>query len=249
MTTFGFIYKITNSIDERIYVGSTTRVNKRLSLHKNRSNNPNNINTYNMKICQAMRELGRDNFSIHIIENVEYSTKEELRQRERYWIEELKPDLNSANPFTTVEETKERVKQWHTDNKEHVKKYKQEHYLKNKDKITAAFKDYYSENKEKLKDYQKELRKNSEVVECGCGGKYKKIIECRHLRTKKHQNWLNPPPETPIPSTHNKCECGSIYKKRDKWQHIKTKKHLASKNKSNQSSSPNEDSSFVFDFK
>ena len=49
------IYKIFNSVNDKLYIGSTTNeLTKRLSKHKGENNN--------MLIVQAMRELGKEHF-------------------------------------------------------------------------------------------------------------------------------------------------------------------------------------------
>ena len=78
------IYKITFN-GETKYVGSTVQPLKdRLSGHKT-------------KVCVVKAEgdkIGWENVMILLIENYKCNNKEELTQREQYWIDALRPSLN-----------------------------------------------------------------------------------------------------------------------------------------------------------
>lgn len=77
----GFIYKITNLINNKIYIGQTIKtVEKRFNQHKN-----NYIKPYFSQIVlyKAMKKYGIDNFSCEEIEEVE---NKQLDEREKYWI-------------------------------------------------------------------------------------------------------------------------------------------------------------------
>ena len=69
------VYKITNLINGKIYIGQTTRtIEERFEEHKY-------AKSY---IGKAIRKYGVENFKIGIIEQCQ--TKEELNERELYWI-------------------------------------------------------------------------------------------------------------------------------------------------------------------
>ena len=71
----GYIYKIVNDINDKIYIGQiTTDLNTRLSQHKYDAKN----NTRNMYIYKAMRKYGFDNFNIEEIEKIQFENKKEL---------------------------------------------------------------------------------------------------------------------------------------------------------------------------
>ena len=67
-------------------------------------------------------------------------------------------------------------KQYYNDNKNKIVDYQKEYRESNKVKIKA----YYETNKEKLK----------EKFDCECGGKYTHNHKSHHLKTTKHQNYL-----------------------------------------------------------
>ena len=84
------IYKLFNTINGDFYIGST--VNKylcnRLSMHKYESTRANS------KLYTAMKELGKENFKIELLETIECNCKRELTNREQYYIDTLLPTYN-----------------------------------------------------------------------------------------------------------------------------------------------------------
>lgn len=109
-----YIYKITNTINPKVYVGqSVTRVSVRWSQHKNAAKSGRNRPLY-----RAMQKYGHDKFKFEVVEILPYDISlEELNARERFWIKELKsfyPDgynLTSGGDgkFFLAEETKIRI--------------------------------------------------------------------------------------------------------------------------------------------
>lgn len=78
----GYIYKITNKVNDKIYIGQTVKtVEKRFQQHKNNSNK-----SYFSQIVlyKAFNKYGIDNF---ICEQIEEVPNELLDEREKYWIE------------------------------------------------------------------------------------------------------------------------------------------------------------------
>ena len=73
-----YIYKITNRLNEKIYVGQTKQLIEKRFLQHCYENTP---------IGQAMRECGIGNFTIEIIERCE--TQAQLNEREKFWINAL----------------------------------------------------------------------------------------------------------------------------------------------------------------
>lgn len=75
------IYKITNDINDKIYVGQSVDIKKRWSQHIYYALNPSKCN---MIINFEMRKLGIDHFKI---ETIEECPVEKLDEREIYWID------------------------------------------------------------------------------------------------------------------------------------------------------------------
>lgn len=78
------IYKITNIINKKFYIGKTTKtVEEKFKRH---FYNHKKQNTY---LYKSMRKYGFDNFIIEIIENAN-----NINERESFWISYLEPQYN-----------------------------------------------------------------------------------------------------------------------------------------------------------
>lgn len=87
----GIIYKVTNDINDLVYIGQTLYLlENRWEWHINKSNNIND----NCKFHKALRELGYKHFKIEEIERVPTSI---LDEREIYWIKHYNSYFNGYN--------------------------------------------------------------------------------------------------------------------------------------------------------
>lgn len=84
------IYKITNNINGKIYVGQSIDIPKRIYEHKYKAFCKDDI-SYNSAIHNAFRKYGLDNFTFEILEEVSIK---ELDDKEIFYIKEL----NSLSP-------------------------------------------------------------------------------------------------------------------------------------------------------
>jgi hypothetical protein len=148
----GKIYKIealNAPIDEKVYVGSTTKQYLSQRMDKHRSDYKNwkegNAKYFKLTSFELFDKYGVENCMIVLIEAVNATTKDELHAREAYHIKALN-SINKILPIMTDEEKKST---------------KHDYYVVNRDKI----KEYQSINSEKLKATRK-LRdeKNSEKL-------------------------------------------------------------------------------------
>ena len=98
----GSIYKITNTIDTMIYIGSTTiNINVRFDRHLQDSLFKTS------KLYNHMRDIGKENFKMEMVELYPCKSVEELEGREAFWIRELdtwRTGLNTAIPQRTAKE-------------------------------------------------------------------------------------------------------------------------------------------------
>ncbi len=79
-----YIYKITNLINQKIYIGkTTTTIEDRWKSHWKDSTR---INISNRPLYKAFNKYGKDNFKI---EQLEECSIDELNDKEIYWIEKL----------------------------------------------------------------------------------------------------------------------------------------------------------------
>jgi hypothetical protein len=137
------IYKIV-SLDLGIkdcYVGSTTDFRKRKSQHKV------HCKTLNFKLYQFINSNGGwDNWDMIEIEKYPCIDSNEARTRERYWVEELKAELNTRRPISTTKEDKIKNNMRIRD-KEKKKIYDIEYRKKNEEKIKTYQKNYWEKNR------------------------------------------------------------------------------------------------------
>lgn len=166
----GYIYKITNVKNQKIYVGQTTkqRPTDRFSQHKYLASHPQQEKNISY-LHRAMNQNGVDNFKFEIIEQVDNTL---LDEREKYWIKQcnsLAPNgynLASGGEGTTgfsrSQSQEQRKKKG-----ESVKKYYQNHpqarkvlsqrtkklweNLEYREKVTNSNKRFYQQHPEMFK--------------------------------------------------------------------------------------------------
>ena len=83
--SIGYIYKITNTKNNKAYVGQTTRtVEDRWLKHQRESIGAKaRLDT---KFARALRKDGVDNFKVETLEILKDCTKQQLTEREHYWV-------------------------------------------------------------------------------------------------------------------------------------------------------------------
>ena len=86
MNKISGVYKITNTITGEFYIGSSKDIKHRWNWHKSSAVHHKYPNS---KMFKDMDEYGKDKFNFEIIEETTI-----LREREQYWIDELKPTYN-----------------------------------------------------------------------------------------------------------------------------------------------------------
>jgi group I intron endonuclease len=199
----GKIYKLTNNINEKIYIGSTTipYLCSRLQGHKCISKLE--ITSRRQSILyNAMRDIGHQNFKIELIENYSCENQKELREREQYWIDQLKPEYNQFRAILNPD-------------------YEKMRNIRDKDKRQQLQHKYYHTHKEEI------LKKYSVKYECECGSIIRKGDIARHKKSTTHLKFIDPNYQ-PIKkdSVKYECECGSFYCKKNMYRHKKSIKHL-----------------------
>ena len=84
-------------------------------------------------------------------------------------------------------------------NEEHIKEYKHNWNIENKDRVSEKKKLQYKENPEpqierSKRNYHKNIEENrakrNRLCDCPCGDTYTYSNKKRHERTKKHQDYL-----------------------------------------------------------
>ena len=189
----GKIYKIIDSENKVIYIGSTTeKLCNRYAKHKHKA-------------------IGN---KIILIELCPCNSREELVKREQELIEQYDNLLNKFRAYRTEEEYKEydkkyreanknkileKAKLYRETNKVKISEKKKEQYQKSKEKILEQRKEQYQNNKDKILEQRKEQYQNNKnkilekmkvnvICECGCTiRKY----DNKHKQSKKHIKLMN----------------------------------------------------------
>ena len=172
----GKIYCIRNSEDDEFYIGSTTQpLSKRFQSHKT------SLKGYkkDRKLYSKMNVLDTDKFYIELIEEYPCDNIEQLNRREGEIIRQMKPTLNKQVAGRTINE-------WREDHKEDIRDDKRQYHLENQEKFNEKSRQWHHNNRERAKTYK------ATVVNCNvCGVDYTLSHRARHLKTKRHQNYLN----------------------------------------------------------
>ena len=109
----GRIYSIKNTINNLLYIGSTSRdINERFKEHRR-----DIIKYPNFQLYKAMENFNADNVYIILIEELEVNDIKELRKREGQYIKLIKPALNKNIAGRDF-------KQYQIDNKEELRIYR-----------------------------------------------------------------------------------------------------------------------------
>jgi len=144
---YGRVYKIVNDVDDQIYVGSTVQaLSMRMSGHRRDSKK----STKESKLYLFMRSAGVNHFKAVLLEEDEFKSKEELRAREHYWIQELRPELNCKGAYLNKEQKRESQHKWGKDNPEKLREAKQKWAKNNPSKVREAHRKYRNNNRDKV---------------------------------------------------------------------------------------------------
>ena len=107
------VYKIVCRDKEitEFYIGSSVDFNKRIPKHRKDCNNLNSKN-YCIPLYKFIRNNGGfDNWDFEVIKEYKFITKKELTINEQYYMELLKPHLNSMNAYgLDMERYKNKIK-------------------------------------------------------------------------------------------------------------------------------------------
>ena len=87
-----YIYKITNTINNKIYIGQTIKnIENRFKEHVYAAEHTR----LNTKLANAIRKYGEENFKIEKIDTA--TSKDELNAKEIFWIKKYKSTKNGYN--------------------------------------------------------------------------------------------------------------------------------------------------------
>ena len=90
------IYKFENQKNGKCYIGQSVALEARYWSHF-RNHQNSNLRDYNTKFYRALRKYGFECFTYSILEQSDYFSKEELNEKEKYWIEYFDSFNNGYN--------------------------------------------------------------------------------------------------------------------------------------------------------
>lgn len=90
------IYKFENQKNGKCYIGQSVALEARYWSHF-RNHQNSNLRDYNTKFYRALRKYGFECFTYSILEQSDYFSKEELNEKEKYWIK--KYNAKESNMF------------------------------------------------------------------------------------------------------------------------------------------------------
>jgi len=163
-THLGKVYKIYDNTNGNVYYGSTKQpLSKRLQQHKISYKKQLKDVNYKKK-CSSFEILKNDNYTISLVEELSCQNKEQLRARERHYIENNEC-VNKYIPLRTARE-------YYEANKEQIAEQMKHYYQANKEQIAEQKKQYYEANKERIAEYYQANKER----------------RAEQYKTKKHMN-------------------------------------------------------------
>ena len=196
MTSIGSIYKIYNTDDDEVYVGSTVySLKHRLQQHLSKAKGLPYKSKFYKKIC----DIGEDKFKIELLETLSFNDRYELYKLENYYIKLLNATLNTIpSPDKDYVYKRDNV-EYYLNHKDAILTKSKEYYHNNKAKVCERLKTYRENNQHEIKERKKryneehkdEIReKRSKPFNCECGSQCSLQHQARHFKSKKHINFI-----------------------------------------------------------
>jgi hypothetical protein len=187
------VYKLISNNSLSIYIGSTTQ-----SLSVRKAEHLKHFNQFldgkREWVCKSGELFFDGDVDIILLEEFECDNKEQLRAKEREYIEKNNC-LNKNIPNQTIKEwrdkNKDSLKHKHNEYYKSIKHLRQTEEYKLKTKISRK---PYNPDTDKRKTEEgrlkrKESRNKQTKHICDCGSSYNSDTKSRHLKTKKHQEF------------------------------------------------------------
>lgn len=203
----GRIYKIIHNQSNICYVGSTfNTLRDRWMNHKSDYNRYLDNRHNEIAIYPYFFKYGIENFKIILIKEYEVCDRKHLHIYEQLWINKLKT-INKLSTFQINKlyikfyESNRRVRPdnyneerrgYRIKNQDEIRKIDRQRYHNNKEVVLERRKEYYIRNKDKIQERKKDYyEKSKKRFLCACGSNILECVISSHLKTKKHQNYIN----------------------------------------------------------
>ena len=212
------IYKIVSTSSDKIYIGSTCNtLPKRLYDHIKHYKHYTIDKTKPYTTSYEIIKLG--DYSIKLIEQCNYSNKQQLHEREGHYIK-LNGDICVNNRMagrTTTE--------YYTDNKQVLSEKQKQHYTDNKQIILEKTKQYRNANKQVLAEKHKQYRVNNKQVLAEKHKQYR--VNNKDTLAEQQKQYRNDNKEIIAEKAKQtiQCECGLILTKYHLSRHQQSKLH------------------------
>ena len=213
----GIIYKITNTVNNEVYVGSTTTdLELRMVKHKCDAKKRPELS----KFYPFMDEHGVEHFEIEIVEEFPCESKTELERREGEIIKAI-GTLNQRIAGRTKEEYMKEFEEYLKNTRRNIKRNgrltTENIIYRKKGNIKKTYREKYHD----------QIREKARAkVECECGGTYTLSHKAEHMSSKKHLTYLGTYNEEEYKKSKRYTQIKHIYaKQKDKLDEEKTKEY------------------------
>ena len=89
-SSYDCVYKITNTVNGKFYVGCSNNIERRFMEHKT----PGNVQNGTHVLARAFRKYGVENFSLEVLEKC---SRSKLAEREAFYVSALNPEYNMTD--------------------------------------------------------------------------------------------------------------------------------------------------------
>lgn len=206
--------------DSDTYIGSTTKpLNHRLNQHKSDYKRYLNGKRGYVSSFSLFERYGDNGIEIILVENVDDTTNEKLKLRERYHIKNTHC-CNKVIPCRTRQE-------YNQDNKEYISEQKRKYKLTNKERIAEQGKQYRQNNREYLSNYHKQYQKTNKQRIADYQQQHYRINKERIAEREKLYRQLNKQHIEERKGALIHCPtCGCHFRRDSISRHNKSNKHI-----------------------
>lgn len=172
------------------YIGSTVDFLKRMINHRHVAYSSGTIEFNKFSCSPLYQALEKFDPQINILERLPQNVPvKKKKEREQYYINLIKPDLNNIDATSGYCTKEEYQKNYREDNKEKNKVYSKEYRIKNKESLRIYDKEYGAKNKEHRNEKSRQ-RYQQNTIKCKCGQIVSKKYLSKHCETVKHLNLI-----------------------------------------------------------